>query len=226
MTKGGDWYEINLMKEESYPFEMIVREIGISPDDAESAICRFLKWLSSRIRNYEGNRDFIGEELHWIVSRATFYHLLGLFDDFSERYSWEKGSAKEYLLRIAPRDEWPNYIDESTEIPKPEAAMVAASMIYVCNLAKDQRSDIDLVVCAFNSRLYARINVNENLVVDCAESPKIDYVPLTPADLTGLMGLEAQAMLLRIQNLSKEQDCIVTSQGKARWVDHVFYPYT
>lgn len=205
---------------------MIAREIGISPADAEFATCRFLKWLSRSILNYdEGNRDFIGEELHWILNRATFYHLLGLFDEFSDRYTWEMGSAKEYLLRIAPSDEWPNYMDEATVIPKPEASKIAASMIHVCSLAKDTRHEIDLVVCMLNSRLYARMIVSEGILIDCPEPPKIDYVPLAPADLVGIMGLDAYAMLLRIEKLSRNQDCIVTAEEKSKWQDRVCHPY-
>lgn len=215
------------MKVNNIPFEIIGREIGISPRDAQWATCRFLKWLTSNILNYdEGNRDFIGEKLHWILNRSTFYHLLGLFDVFSDRYSWEKGIAKEYLLRIAPRDEWPNYIDESAEIPKPDASKVEASMTQVCSLARDPRFEINLVVCISNARLYARMSVSESIFDDCSKTDIIDYVPLTPADLADLMGLDPHAMLIRIENRSIDQDCIVTRQGKAKWHNRVAYPYT
>lgn len=212
------------MKEESYPFKSIARKIGISPDDAECATTLFIKWLAERVRNYDrGNRDFIGEELHWLVNRSTFYHLLGFLDVFSDRYSWEMGIAKEYLLRIAPRDEWPNYLDEPSEDKPPNASTFATSMIGVCMLSEGARFDIGLVICANNSRLYARIRLKEEIFPECDKYSRLDYVPLTPEELASLIGLDSQEMLLGIQRISVEKDCIVTIDGKAQWEDRVDY---
>lgn len=216
------------MKQELDPFEMIAGEVGISPGEAEHATRRFLQWLSRSIQNYdEGNRDFIGEELHWKLNRATFYHLLGLFDEFSHRYSWQRGSASQYLLRIAPREEWPSYDDGSIEPPKPDAEVFLNSMRQICELVFDSQFDIKLVVCDLNSRLYARIRVSEEMFPEDHGFTMIDYVPLTPADFPALIGLKDRDMLLRLQKISKGRDGIHTTRGKACWSNFgVFYPHT
>jgi hypothetical protein len=213
------------MKQELEPFEKISREIGISPGDAEYAISRFLQWLSSNIQNYdEGNRDFIGEELHWKLSRATFYHLLGLFDEFSDRYSWERGSAAQYLLRIAPREEWPSYDDPAPDRPDPKC--VADTMRQFLLLADGYDFTINLATCDFDSRLYAHLLVEEKHFNEDLDFTMIDYVPLTTSELNGLVGMEADAMLRRIETISKGKDCITSTRGVFRWAGNVWYPHT
>jgi hypothetical protein len=53
-----------------------------------------------------GNGDFIGEDLWYQVDRQTFYHLLGFLEYFADRYSWDEGSASEYLLRLGSQEDW------------------------------------------------------------------------------------------------------------------------
>lgn len=215
------------MKNQVYPFDSIALEIGISASDAERATCRFLKWLRCEIENYtEGNRDFIGEKLHWLISRTSFYHLLGLFDAFSGHYSWEAGSAKEYLLRIAPREEWPSIGEEAAEAQIPDPASVARSMRHISLLADDYDFAISLESCDFDSRLYARLQVEEKSYNDDMEFTMVDHVPLTPADVNALIGQSPHEMLLQIQALSNGRDCITSTRGKYLWTRGVFYPHT
>ena len=213
------------MKQELDPFEKISREIGISPGDAEYATRRFLQWLSGSIQNYDGgNHDFIGEELHWKLSRSTFYHLLGLLDEFSHRYSWERGSATQYLLRIAPREEWPSHDDPAPARPDPKS--VADTMRQILPLANGYDFSISLATCDFDSRLYARLRVEEKHFNEDLDFTMIDYVLLTTSELNRLVGMESDAMLRQIETISEGKNCITSSRGVFSWADSVWYPHT
>jgi hypothetical protein len=54
----------------------------------------------------------------------------------------------------------------------------------------------------------------------------VDYVPLTPSELNGLIGKEPDEILRQIEKISKEKDCITTTRGVFRWAGCVFYPHT
>jgi len=71
-------------------------------DEAVSHVVdEFLLQLHRRLYEYRGlNGDYLSEELHYQIGPRGFYHLLGFLDTFSDRYSWEPGSAAEYLLRL------------------------------------------------------------------------------------------------------------------------------
>ncbi len=209
----------------SNPFPEIARKIGIDTCDAQLATTGFLRWLRHSIPAHtEGNRDFIGEELHWLISRSMFYELIGFLDEFADRYSWEKGIAAEYLLRIAPREEWPSIHDPAPVMPDP--AMVAGTMRPITHLAQDPDFSICLMTCDFNLQLYARLRVEEKHFNDELDFTMVDYVPLTPSELNGLLGKKADEMLRQIEKISKGKDCITTTRGVFRWTEGVFYPHT
>lgn len=213
------------MKTYTNPFDEIARKTGIAPCDAEHATALFLQWLRFEIPAYtEGNRDFIGEELHWLIGRRIFYELLGFFDEFAGRYSWDTGSASQYLMRIAPREEWPSYDDPQPVPPDPKA--VAETMRPISFLANDPDYSISLMTCDFNSQLYACLRVEEKHFNEDLDFTMVDYVPLTPCELNGLVGKEPDDVLRQIEKISKGKDCITTTRGVFRWAGCVFYPHT
>lgn len=85
----------------------IAKNLGLEPTDVESTLDEFMLQIHRRLFEYVGlNGDYIGEELHYQIGDQAFYHLLGFLDTFSDRYSWEPGSANEYLLRLSSRSRW------------------------------------------------------------------------------------------------------------------------
>ena len=207
------------------PFEKIAIEIGIDPSDAEKAANLFLRWLRFAIPAHQsGNHDFLGEELHWMISRRTYYELLGFLDVFAGCYSWDTGSASQYLLRIAPREEWPSHDDSAPARPDPNP--VAETMRQILVLADGYDFTISLATCDFDARLYARLRVEEKHFNEDLDFTMIDYVPLTTSELNRLVGMEPNAMLRQIETISKGKDCITSTRGVLRWTDSVWYPHT
>lgn len=93
--------------------EEVAREAGISMDKARQASEALLKALHKRLVEYRGlNGDYLGEMAHWELSERGFYHLLGFIEQFSIRYSWEKGSISEYLGRLPPVERWKALAEE------------------------------------------------------------------------------------------------------------------
>ena len=91
----------------------VAREAAISVDEARRASEALLKALHKRLVEYRGlNGDYLGERAHWELSEKGFYHLLGLVEQFSIRYSWEKGSISEYLGRLPPVERWKALAEE------------------------------------------------------------------------------------------------------------------
>ena len=61
------------------------------------------------------NSDYIGTVAHQELSDRAFYHLLGLLEQFSIKYGWDKGSAGQYLGRMPPMERWKKLRDEVDE---------------------------------------------------------------------------------------------------------------
>ena len=94
----------------------IAREADISVDQARRASEALLKALHKRLVEYQGlNGDYLGEMAHWELSERGFYHLLGLVEQLSIRYSWEEGSISEYLGRLPPVERWKVLAEEIRE---------------------------------------------------------------------------------------------------------------
>lgn len=88
----------------------VARNLGMEDDAVSHVVDEFLLQLHRRLYEYRGlNGDYVGEELHYQIGPQGFYHLLGFLDTFSDRYSWEPGSANEYLLRLGRRADWAPY---------------------------------------------------------------------------------------------------------------------
>lgn len=85
----------------------IAETLGCEPSEVDAIIEELMLQFHRRLYEYSGlNGDYIGEELHYQIGDQAFYHLLGFLDTFSERYSWEPGTANEYLLRLSGRSRW------------------------------------------------------------------------------------------------------------------------
>ena len=86
---------------------------GEDPEVVSRIIEEFCLGLSRSFDEYKGiNGDYIGEQLHWDISNRAFFHLLGFLDQFSEKYQWEPGSAREYILRLFTEDDWKPFSQE------------------------------------------------------------------------------------------------------------------
>ena len=86
---------------------------GEDPEVVSRIIEEFCLGLRRSLDEYKGiNGDYIGEQLHWDISNRAFFHLLGFLDQFSEKYQWEPGSAREYILRLFTEDDWKPFSQE------------------------------------------------------------------------------------------------------------------
>jgi hypothetical protein len=79
----------------------VAENLSIERDDVAAVLEEFMLQLHRRIVEHDGlNGDYIGEQLWSEVSPQAYFHFLGFLDRFSERYSWEAGSANEYIARL------------------------------------------------------------------------------------------------------------------------------
>lgn len=85
----------------------VAGKLGLDEKTARAVVADFALQLHRHALEYKGgNGDFIGEDLWCQVDRQTFYHLLGFLEYFADRYSWDEGSASEYLLRLGSQQDW------------------------------------------------------------------------------------------------------------------------
>lgn len=93
--------------------EEISQATGIDKGAVQQVVDQLAMQLHRRLETYMGmNGDYIGESLHWEVGPRAFYHLLGFLDMFAEKYEWEPGDAREYLLRLGSPADWAQYHSE------------------------------------------------------------------------------------------------------------------
>lgn len=101
-----------MTKERSF-VDQIAANTGEDPELVSRVIEEFCLGLRRSLDEYKGiNGDYIGEQLHWDISNRAFFHLLGFLDQFSEKYQWEPGSAREYILRLFSEDDWKPFSQE------------------------------------------------------------------------------------------------------------------
>lgn len=101
------------MTEERSFVDQIAANAGEDPEVVSRVIEEFCLGLRRSLDEYKGiNGDYIGEQLHWDISNRAFFHLLGFLDQFSEKYQWEPGSAREYILRLFTEDDWKPFSQE------------------------------------------------------------------------------------------------------------------
>lgn len=84
--------------------DKIAEETGFQKTEVLKIIdCLF---LGLHKRFYECDGDYIGDQAIWDLGDRAFYHFLGMLEQFSEKYNWDKGSISEYLGRMPPCERW------------------------------------------------------------------------------------------------------------------------
>lgn len=81
--------------------ERVASNLEMERDVVSAVASELLLQLHKRALEYEGlNGDFIGEELWDQLPDQGYYHLLGFLEYLATRYSWDQGTAGEYLRRL------------------------------------------------------------------------------------------------------------------------------
>ena len=93
--------------------ERIAEKVGDDPVLVGRIIEEFCLELRKNLDSYKGvNGDYLGEQLHWEIGARAFFHLLGFLDEFSGKYQWEPGTAREYILRLYSEEDWKPFSQE------------------------------------------------------------------------------------------------------------------
>ena len=101
------------MNNERSMTDRIAEKLDEDPALVGRIIEEFCLDLRKSLDGYKGmNGDYLGEQLHWEISTRAFFHLLGFLDEFSGKYQWEPGSAREYILRLYSEDDWKPFSQE------------------------------------------------------------------------------------------------------------------
>lgn len=101
-----------MTKDRSF-IHQVAASSGEEPAVVNRVIEEFCLALRRGLDEYKGiNGDYIGEQLNWDISSRAYFHLLGFLDQFSEKYQWEPGSAREYVSRLFTEDEWKPFSQE------------------------------------------------------------------------------------------------------------------
>lgn len=140
-----------MTKERSF-VDQIAANAGEDPEVVSRVIEEFCLGLRRSLDEYKGiNGDYIGEQLHWDISNRAFFHLLGFLDQFSEKYQWEPGSAREYILRLFSEDDWKPFSQEyiranssgNQHSPSPESGALDQffSAAYACAMSLMSNAD-------------------------------------------------------------------------------------
>lgn len=104
------------MADDSSVINQIAAKLGEDPARVCPIVEEFCVALSRGLYEYKGlNGDYLGEQLHWEIGHRAFFHLLGFLDHFSEKYEWEPGSAREYILRLMSEEEWTPLSQEAAD---------------------------------------------------------------------------------------------------------------
>lgn len=99
----------------------IAASSGEDPAVVNRVIEEFCLALRRGLDEYKSiNGDYIGEQLHWDISSRAYFHLLCFLDQFSEKYQWEPGSAREYVSRLFTEDKWKPFSEEYFRAETPD----------------------------------------------------------------------------------------------------------
>ncbi len=85
----------------------VAQYLSLEEELVVSVIDEFLLRLHRGAVEYEGlNGDYIGEQLSWDIAPQGYYHVLGFLEWFATCYSWNPGTANEYLGRMGGATRW------------------------------------------------------------------------------------------------------------------------
>lgn len=132
--------------------DQIASDSGAEPAVVGRVIDEFCLALRRGLDEYKGiNGDYFGEQLHWDIGNRAFFHLLGFLDQFSEKYQWEPGTAREYVARLLTEDEWKPFSQEyfrakTPDVPPSEAPASGlleefSSAAYACAMSLMSNAD-------------------------------------------------------------------------------------
>lgn len=128
-----------MTKDRSF-IDQVAANTAQEPAVVSRVIEEFCLALRRELEEYKGiNGDYVGEQLHWDIGNRAFFHLLGFLDQFSEKYQWEPGSAREYVSRLFTEDEWKPFSQEycrtkASDNP-PSAASASSTLEEFCSAA-------------------------------------------------------------------------------------------
>ena len=102
-----------------------INQVAANTEQEPAVVSRVIEEFCLALRReldeYKGvNGDYVGEQLHWDIGNRAFFHLLGFLDQFSEKYQWEPGSAREYVSRLFAEDEWKPFSQEYFSAKTPD----------------------------------------------------------------------------------------------------------
>lgn len=93
--------------------DIISKRSGLPREDCNKVADELLCILHQRF--YETNSDYVGEMAPHEMSNRSFFHFLGMLEQLSIKYGWDKGSAGEYLGRMPPLERWKEPREEMDE---------------------------------------------------------------------------------------------------------------
>ena len=89
------------------------KRLGMEPSEVAGVVDEVMLQLhrAQFERNEERGGDYMGASqigtLFRALPRQAFFHFLGFYEFMQrDQAEWERGYAKEFLLRLAPRSEW------------------------------------------------------------------------------------------------------------------------
>lgn len=111
-----------------------IDQVAANTEQESAVVSRVIEEFCLALRReldeYKGiNGDYVGEQLHWDIGNRALFHLLGFLDQFSEKYQWEPGSAREYVSRLLTEDEWKPFSQEYFSAKTPDHPQSAAPAI-------------------------------------------------------------------------------------------------
>lgn len=132
--------------------DQIASDSGAEPAVVSRVVDELCLALRRGLDEYKGiNGDYVGEQLRWDIGNRAFFHLLGFLDQFSEKYQWEPGTAREYVARLLPEDEWKPFSQEYFRAKTPDDPPSAApasrlleefsSTAYACAMSLMSNAD-------------------------------------------------------------------------------------
>ena len=133
-----------------------INQVATNAEQEPAVVSRVIEEFCLALRReldeYKGvNGDYVGEQLHWDIGNRAFFHLLGFLDQFSEKYQWEPGTAREYVARLLTEDEWKPFSQEYFRAKTPDVPPSAApasrlleefsSAAYACAMSLMSNAD-------------------------------------------------------------------------------------